>query len=201
MALSQHAAIPRWLAVPTAPLHPSAQEERTQARQQIRTALAAQIAQALGCQLQALHITHTPGQPPRLLREGHVLPWGLSISHAPGLSLAAWHPQGAVGIDVQAVPQAVAPGELLHTAAIFLGPETAAALAKQAQEAHFLIAFAQHWAAHEAALKCLGLGLVEYHPALAAQLAGVQVAPLPLPAWAGAGRVAALALRRLCSGP
>lgn len=197
------ATAPRWLATPTAPLPPRgggagkegahAEQERSQARQQIRTALAAQLATQLGCPAHSLHISHSPGQPPRLLRAGQTLPWGLSISHAPGLSLAAWSPQNTVGIDLQTVPHDAAPEELLHTATLFLGSKTAATLARQAQSTHFVEAFTHLWAAHEAALKCLGLGLVEYQPALAAQLARVQVAPLPLPAWAGAGRVAALA--------
>ena len=120
---------------------------------------------------------------------------GLSISHAPGLSLVAWCPKGAVGVDVQAVPYATDRAELWRTAALFFPPDRLEALAEHASDALFSEAFAGHWAAHEAALKCLGQGLVEYTPTLAARLAGVRTAALTLPGWAAADVVAAIAWR------
>lgn len=189
---------PQVLALDTRPAQAAAQA-RAQARTLARDALRQALAPPLHCRPEDLHIAHLPGEPPRLTWAAggaaglHRV--GLSISHAPGLSLVAWHLQGAVGVDVQAPPQDAAAADLLHTAALYLGPETTAALTRQAQRAHFSIAFAQCWARHEAALKCLGLGLGEYSPALAAQLAPVQTAPLALPAWAAAGMVAALAWR------
>ncbi|MBS0468912.1 MAG: 4'-phosphopantetheinyl transferase superfamily protein [Proteobacteria bacterium] len=199
------AAPPRWLAIATTPLPPRGggaggegalpAQERTQARQQIRAALIAELAQEIGCAPQALQISHERGQPPRLRQHGRALPIQLSISHAPGLSLAAWCRAGSVGVDVQAVPRDATAAELLRTAALFLEPKRLATLTSQAQNALFLEAFARHWARHEAALKCAGQALVEYTPALAARLAGVRVTSLALPAWAAADRVAALAWR------
>ncbi len=174
-------------------------QARDHARALARQALVQALAAALDCPPQALCVRGAPGTAPRLAwaagGNAGLEAVGLSISHAPGLSLLAWNLQGAVGVDVQAAPTDTSATELLHTAALYLEPKAAQTLAQQARAAHFSIAFSQCWAQHEAALKCLGLGLVEYSPALAAQRAGVQTANLALPAWAPAGLVAALAWR------
>ena len=174
-------------------------QERDHARAQARAALRRLLAAVLGCAPQALSVSDARGIPPRLGwttggRSG-LDAIGLSISHAPGLSLVAWCPKGAVGVDVQAVPYATDRAELWRTAALFFPPDRLEALAEHASDALFSEAFAGHWAAHEAALKCLGQGLVEYTPTLAARLAGVRTAALTLPGWAAADMVAAIAWR------
>ena len=174
-------------------------QERDHARTLARAALTRALAAQLGCAPQALSVSDERGQPPRLAwatgGAAALGAIGLSISHAPALSLAAWRLQGAVGVDLQAVPQEAKTADLLHTAALYLGQNTAETLANKVQSAHFSIIFTQCWAQYEAALKCLGLGLAEYTPALAAQLAHVQTVRLALPAWAPGGLVAALAWR------
>ena len=85
--------------------------------------------------------------------------------------------------------------ELRRTAALVLPPESVLALGQQAQTAPFFEAFCAQWAAHEARLKCLGQPLAEWHPALAAGLAGVCTAALVLPPWAPSAGAAALAWR------
>lgn len=191
---------PRVLALDTrAPRATPHAQERDHARAMARTALRQALATHLGCAPQALHVSDERGTPPRLgWAAGGATPLdsiGLSISHAPGLTLAAWCPHGAVGVDVQAVPHAAVRADLWQTATLFLAPNQLEMLDGQASDASFLEAFTRCWAAHEAALKCAGLALAEYSPALAARLHGVQAAPLTLPGWAAKGRVAALAWR------
>ena len=80
------------------------------------------LAAVLGCAPQALSVSDARGIPPRLGwttggRSG-LDAIGLSISHAPGLSLVAWCPKGAVGVDVQAVPYATDRAELWRKLAV-----------------------------------------------------------------------------------
>lgn len=177
------------------------EDARRHARQQARALLCAQLAPVLGCAAQALAVSDTRGQPPRLVWRGPghapdaLAGIGLSIAHAPGLSLVAWHAGGAVGVDVQALPPGADAAELRRTAALVLPPESVLALDQQAQTAPFFEAFCAQWAAHEARLKCLGQPLVEWNPALAAGLAGVCTAALVLPPWAPSAGAAALAWR------
>lgn len=119
----------------------------------------------------------------------------MSISHAPGVSLVAWHPGGAVGVDLQPLPLGAGLPELLDAAAPHLPPGSAAALGRQAPGARAIEAFAECWAAHEARLKCAGRALAEWSPALAAGLAGVRAVPLRLPQQLAAGHAAAVAWR------
>ena len=191
---------PRVLAIAT-PLPPAGTPEqaRQHARGRARAALRRALAAAWGCAPEALSIGDQRGQPPTLGWVGTgaaPAAWAgtrLSISHAPGLSLVAWHERGGVGVDLQALPLQASRAELLRTAGLFLPPYSIETLAIQAWGASFIEAFTDHWSAHEAALKCLGQALVEYHPALAAPLAGLRRAALGLPVWAPAGLVAALA--------
>jgi len=177
------------------------EDARRHARQQARALLCAQLAPVLGCAAQALAVSDARGQPPRLLWRGPgpapdaLTGIGLSIAHVPGLSLLAWHLGDAVGVDVQALPQGASAAELRRTAALYLSPESVLALDQQAQTAPFFEAFCAQWAAHEARLKCLGLPLAEWHPALTARLAGVCTAALVLPPWAPPACAAALAWR------
>lgn len=193
---------PRVLALDTRLPHAATPaQERDHARALARAALTRALAVHLGCAPQALSVSEVRGTPPRLAwAAGDAAALdaiGLSISHAPGLSLAAWSPQGAVGVDVQAVPRTAGRAELWRTAALFFGKNQLETLDRQASTAPFFEVFAHHWAAHEAALKCARLALAEYSPAVATRLAGMRVVTLGLPAWASAGVVAALAYRPL----
>jgi len=117
-------------------------------------------AQLSGLAPEQVECESQPGQAPRLrLTSARATSSaGLSISHEDGLSLAAIHLHGAVGIDlmrVQDVPdwQAVARD--------YLGEAVAGALAQLPPEARAL-AFARAWTAREAGLKCEGLPLAEW---------------------------------------
>lgn len=176
---------------------------RAAARQAARAALAAAVARELGCAPDALVISDRRGAPPRATLAtsapadaglaARLAATGLSISHAPGLSLIAWRLGGAVGVDAQAVPRDAPVPDLLRTAALYLGPDAAATLAQQAQDAFIFEAFTRAWALHEARLKCAGQPLAEWTPALGQALAPLHAVPLRLPPWAAPKYAAALA--------
>lgn len=134
---------------------PSRMEARTHLRQAVREA----VAQWLKLSIEAISVESTPGAPPRLLVAGRTA--GLSLTHDEGLSLAAVHLHGAVGIDVMRV-QAIADWFML--ARDYLGPQVADQLAACPADQRPL-ALAQAWTAREAALKCAGLPLAEWNDA------------------------------------
>ncbi len=190
----------RVLALDTrAPRAAAPEAERRHARSATREAACGRLAALLGCTPRQLALSDMRGQPPRLhwlgpgAAPGPLATLRLSLSHAPGVSLLAWHAHGAVGVDLQAVPHHAGTAELLRTAALYLGDAARQALARQAPGDEFADAFTRRWTLHEARLKCLGQPLCEWTPALGAALASVRAAALVLPAWAGRGRVAAVA--------
>lgn len=135
-------------------------ERREVARERVRLAVRQAAAQLSAVVPEQIELASAPGQAPRLrlTRTGVTSMAGLSISHEEGLSLAAIHLHGPVGIDlmrVQDVPdwQAVARD--------YLGEAMAGALARLAPPQR-AIAFARAWTAREAGLKCEGLPLAEW---------------------------------------
>ena len=150
---------------------------RPEARRAIRHALQNTVATLLGQPLTSITLLSSPGQPVRVLAPG--TPVHIAISHMPGLSVAAVCTHGPVGVDVMATPTQDLPGwaQLAHD---YLGPQTTAALHHQ-PPTHRPAAFAQAWVSLEARLKCLGLGLTEWTPALGLRLAACGVGPLDLP--------------------
>ncbi|QTD45732.1 hypothetical protein [Ottowia testudinis] len=192
---------PRVLAL-AVPAGQSPEATRRHARQLARAVLADALGAWLGCDARAIAISDVRGQAPRatLVTAAPQTAWadrlaatGLSISHAPGLTLAAWRPAGAVGVDVQALHEAPMDAEeAQRVAALYLGPNSVPnhprVVEKQARTAIDIAAFTAAWAAHEARLKCLDEPLQEWSPALQARLAACQVRPLIIPAAAGGGR-------------
>lgn len=169
-------------------VHAARQDDRQAARLAIRARVRASLAAWGALDERAIELVCVAGAAPYALlrRAGAVQRVGLSISHDGNLSLAALRPHGAVGIDlmqVRAVP------DLQQVARDYLGPEAAAALAGVAPDRRAL-AFARAWSAHEAQLKCLGLGLVEWEPALSRRLARCVTRALDAPD----GYVASLAV-------
>ena len=160
---------------------------RSEARAQIRLAVRQVLARLLALSPQQIVLTSTPGQAPVIVIEGvqrqdNSCGIGLSISHEAGLSLAAINLHGPIGVDLMRVPQASAQdnwSDLLLLARDYLGPACAARLAGVAPQLR-RTAFASAWTAHEASLKCRGLGLAEWCAAL--PLVVLQIAALDLPA-------------------
>lgn len=159
------------IAAPDTPL-------RQVARVQLRGALCDTLGRLLERPAASIPLLSQPGRPLVLdLPDTRI---GLSLSHAEGLSVAALHRGGVVGVDVMRV----LPDTLPDWAAVardYLGPQMASQLAAVAP-AQRALAFAQAWTCWEAGLKCLGLALTEWTPGLAQRLALCRITPLELPA-------------------
>lgn len=177
---------PRTL-VPSAPLFVVAvaspdRTPRPVARQHIRTALQSVLGELWQCDPAHVTLATAPGEPLRA-QGPQALNWGVSVSHDTGLSVAAVNRHGPVGVDIVRTSTGL---DWLDVARDYLGPDVAHDIAAQpslTQNQAFLCA----WARHEARLKCLSLGLVEWSPALQSSLSDLKVAHLDLPAgWLGA---------------
>ena len=85
---------------------------------------------------------------------------GVSISHAPGFSVAAVHLHGPVGIDLMRLDGVLMPDWEI-VARDYLGPAATARIGGCNDEPRALC-FAQEWTRREAQLKWHGCGLVEW---------------------------------------
>lgn len=151
---------------------------RPAARAHIRVAVCDTLGSLLERPAASIPLHSQPGRSLVLdLPDTHI---GLSLSHAEGLSVAALHVGGPVGVDVMRVLPDALP-DWLVVARDYLGPQTVDQLAAVAP-AQRAWAFAQAWTRWEASLKCLGLALTEWTPALAQCLASCRITPLELPA-------------------
>jgi 4'-phosphopantetheinyl transferase len=161
-------------------------QDRATARQTIRAALLAALAEALALPVARIHLGGEPGEAPyaRVDDDGRRI--NLAISHDGDVSVAALRLDGAVGIDVMRVADVPDWHAVAHD---YLGPACAAALADVPAPAR-AAAFARAWSEREARLKCLGLALAEWRADLDAALAACRGLPLAVPD----GYVATLAL-------
>jgi 4'-phosphopantetheinyl transferase len=155
---------------------------RTMARQRIRAALQSVLGTLRACDPARVMLTSTPGEPLRA-HGPHSPIWGLSVSHEAGLSVAAVNRFGPVGVDIA---RETSEWDWHGVAHDYLGPDVASDIAAQ-PSATQKQAFLRAWTRHEARLKCLSLGLVEWSPTLQSRLVQLQVANLDLPTgWLGA---------------
>ncbi|MGK5081050.1 4'-phosphopantetheinyl transferase family protein [Janthinobacterium sp. HLX7-2] len=146
---------------------------RAEARALLRQAVRIAAAQWLNMDIDSIAMASTPGQAPRLLLAGRAA-W-LSFSHEAGLSLAAIHLHGPIGIDVMRV-QDIADWQ--NVARDYLGPQVAQELAA-CPAAQRPLQLAQAWTAREAALKCAGVQLAEWSGA--APACRLQALSVPAP--------------------
>ena len=155
-------------------------EKRQVARSLVRSALRETLAVLLGQPAASIALTSPPGGAIQV--DSTLFQLSLSISHSPGMSVAAICQGAAIGIDVMQI-EAVTLGhpERMRLASDYLGPQVTAEL-QSAPPATLSSAFAQAWTDFEAVLKCLGLGLTEWSPALATRLASCRILALDLPA-------------------
>ena len=110
------------------------------------------------------------------LHGGH----GLSLSHAPGLSIAAIGRGACVGVDLMRIEDGIeGDPDWVRLAHDYLGARVTAVLQATAP-AERAVAFAKAWTRLEACLKCLGLALTEWSPALEKQLTACKVVTLDL---------------------
>ncbi len=159
---------------------------RPEARLAIRNAIQHTVAAWLSQPLSAVTLLSSPGQPVQIIAPG--APLYVAISHMPGLSVAAICTHGAVGVDVMALDAQALPPDWAQVAHDYLGPLVTATLHQQ-PNTHRPGAFAQAWVSLEARLKCLGLGLTEWTPALGQRLDACDCWPIDLPQ-GGCGAVA-----------
>ena len=154
--------------------------DRSSARRQVRAALCTLLGPQLNRPAADIQLLSQPGQPLRLADDNHAI--NLSVSHEPGLSLLAVGFASRIGIDLLRQPaQPEWQDEIDRLARDYLGPDSAAQLAATRNKERPR-RFAELWTQQEARLKCLGLALEEWSPALAATLAACQTLPLQLPA-------------------
>lgn len=148
---------------------------RPEARQAIRHALQHTVAALLDQPLTSINLLSRPGQPVQVVAPSANL--HIAISHMPGLSVAAICTHGPAGVDVMTTPNLADWAQLAHD---YLGPLAMKAL-QHTPPAQRPAAFAQAWVSLEARLKCLGLGLTEWTPALKQRLDTCGCWPLDLP--------------------
>jgi 4'-phosphopantetheinyl transferase len=154
-------------------------EIRHAARGHLRTAVRELLAAQLQRPAATLPLLSQPGQALVLDLPGTRI--GLSVSHAPGLSVAAVHRHGTVGVDVMRIGDGADGMPDWETVARdYLGAQAQARIAQVAPDQR-AGAFAREWTALEACLKCLGTGLTEWTPALAQRLATCTVTALDVP--------------------
>ena len=144
-------------------------ENRVQARALIRVALRETLAAFLGQSAENILLDAA---------------WGgmhVSLSHMPGLSIAAISSVWAVGVDLMHVGGgALEMPDWRQVAQDYLGP-TVSALLQNTPAAQRPAAFAEAWTRHEACLKCIGLPLTEWNPPLAQRLVQCHTMALALP--------------------
>jgi hypothetical protein len=152
---------------------------RDTARQQVRQVLREILAPRLACSPAAVPLVWQPGRALRLDMSGQ--PFGLSVSHEPGLSLIAIRAGGAVGIDLLDVHRAeLADDELQRLAVDYFGEIAARRIVAQPRPRRRL-AFATAWVKFEASLKCLDEGIAEWSPQLQCRLDRCTLRTLGLP--------------------
>ncbi|WP_300752846.1 4'-phosphopantetheinyl transferase superfamily protein [Janthinobacterium sp.] len=138
----------------------AAPPSRVEARARVRQAVREAAAQWRSIDIDTISVQSNPGQAPALQLPDRTV--GLSISHDEGLSLAAIHLHGKVGIDVMRV---VAIPDWEIVARDYLGLQVTSQLAAM-PAAERPLALAQAWTAREASLKCAGLQLAEWSDAI-----------------------------------
>lgn len=152
---------------------------RMVARERIRSSLRETLAVLLDQPAASIPLVSRPGQPIRLAWPFERLQ--VSVSHMPGMSVAAISRRGSIGLDVMYVDQsAEAMHDWARVALDYLGPTVTNAL-QCTGPTQRPVAFTQAWTRFEACLKCLGMPLTEWTPALAQQLAACRVMTLALP--------------------
>ncbi len=152
---------------------------RDAARTQVRGALREVLGLQLGCTPETVNLLSAPGQALRVELPGQgIAGIGLSASHEAGLSVAAIRQGGPVGIDIMRIAPAF---DWQAVARDYLGPQALQRIASQ-PEPEQPQAFAREWTRLEAGLKCLGIGLQEWNPALAQAIESCRLMELDLPA-------------------
>jgi 4'-phosphopantetheinyl transferase len=156
-----------------------ATSNRLLARDLIRTALRETIAMFLDQPVASITLVSRPGQAIEV--DSPLARLRVSVSHMPGMSAAAIGRNTAIGLDVMRIePSAQEMPDWACVARDYLGPQVIACL-QGALPTQRQATFVEAWTHFEACLKCLGLALTEWTPALAQRLATCRVMALSLP--------------------
>lgn len=130
--------------------------QRETARQQLHLAITELLMQAFSCTAEQIRLIRIAGS--RLQCFIATQEIFISVSHDPGLSLAAISQKQLPGIDLMAVKTM---DDWQDVAGIYFNPQQIAAL-QQAQDCDRASLFAQYWTMMEARFKCAGIAMTEY---------------------------------------
>ena len=151
---------------------------RSQARKLIRMAITQVLADKLSCSYAEIKLISQSGQSVKVSQPRQNI--GLSISHEPGLSLAAINMNGNVGVDLIDVKSIPNDNETCKLALEYLGTQVAAYLSLLPSELQ-KHAFANAWTEFEARLKCQEKSLDEWTSLITLQLNTLTIRLLKLP--------------------
>lgn len=141
--------------------------QREAVRQQLHLAITELLMQAFSCAVEQIRLIRIAGS--RLQCFIATQEIFISVSHEPGLSLAAISQKQLPGIDLMAVK---AMDDWQDVAGIYFPPQKIAAL-QQAQDDERATLFAQYWTMMEARFKCAGIAMTEYDEHVQQQMASV----------------------------
>lgn len=130
--------------------------QREVARQQLHLAITELLMQAFSCAAEQIRLIRVAGSRLQCFVAGQEI--FISVSHEPGISLAAISQKQLPGIDLMAVK---AMDDWQDVADIYFPPQQIAAL-QQAQDDERAVLFAQYWTMMEARFKCAGIAMTEY---------------------------------------
>lgn len=148
---------------------------RATGRELIRSALLTVLGKHLGHSPETVPLSSAALRAPALTVPGHAI--GLSVSHEAGLTLAAIHRHGPIGVDlvrIETLP------DWEPVAMIYLGRHAHQRILAMTTLQRPL-AFGREWTRVEACLKCLGLGLVEWNSLLEHRMSRCETFELALP--------------------
>jgi 4'-phosphopantetheinyl transferase len=149
---------------------------RMSARVLLREALCQTLGEVLGQPAGSVKLASQPGEAIEMVS----LPGcpDLSLSHAPGLSIASICRGAKVGVDLMRIEDGVASDpDWVRVARDYLGPQVTALLLTTPL-AECSVEFVKAWTRFEASLKCLGIALTEWSPELDKQLTACHVVTL-----------------------
>ncbi|MBR7792132.1 4'-phosphopantetheinyl transferase superfamily protein [Undibacterium sp. FT147W] len=139
--------------------------QRETARQQLHLAITELLMQAFFCAAEQIRLIRVAGS--RLQCFVATQEVFISVSHEPGLSLAAISQKQLPGIDLMAVKTI---DDWQDVASIYFSPQQIATL-QQAQDGERAVLFAQYWTMLEAHFKCAGIAITEYNADVQQQIA------------------------------
>lgn len=152
---------------------------RHAARERVRLALHQVLSALLNRAPETIELVSQPGQALRLEQPDQGI--GLSVTHEPGLSLAAIYLHGAVGIDLMRISEEPEwRSDWEDVASIYLAQSAKVRIINEPPGMRAL-AFAKEWTRLEASLKLHGLPLSESTPSLECQLEQSHLIDLSLP--------------------